>query len=61
MVDVGKIIDYENGELDEQETVEFFQGLINSGLAWTLQGSYGRTARALIDAGRCTTAGGFIS
>ncbi len=53
MVNVGQIIDYENGELDEQETVEFFQDLINSGLAWTLQGSYGRTARALIDAGRC--------
>ncbi len=56
MVNVGQIIDYENGELDEQETVEFFQGLINSGLAWSLQGHYGRTAKALIDAGRCTFA-----
>ena len=57
MVDVGKIIAYENGELDEEETVELFQGLINSGLAWTLQGHYGRTAKALIDAGRCALPG----
>ena len=54
MIDVGKIIEYENGELDEQETVKFFQDLIDTGLAWTLQGHYGRTARALIDAGHCT-------
>ena len=53
MVDVGKIIAYECGDLDEQETIELFQDLINDGSAWTLQGHYGRTARALIDAGRC--------
>ena len=58
MDNIGQIIAYENGELDEQETVELFQGLINSGLAWSLQGHYGRTAKALIDAGRCALPGG---
>lgn len=51
MVDVGKIIAYETGEMDEEEMVEFFQGLVNTGLAWSLQGHYGRTAATLIEAG----------
>lgn len=53
-MDVSGIIRYENGELDEEETVELFQGLIDSGEAWTLQGHYGRTAQSLIDAGLCS-------
>jgi len=53
---VDKIIDFESGMMDEDEIVEFFQELINTGMAWTLQGSYGRTARALIDAGLCEEA-----
>lgn len=48
---VGQVIAYENGEMDEDEVVEFFQGLVDSGLAWRLQGSYGRQAAALIDGG----------
>ena len=52
-MDIDKIIAYENGQLDEDETIELFQGLIDSGAAWTLQGHYGRTATALIDAGHC--------
>lgn len=47
------IIEYENGELDEQETIELFQRLIDNGMAWQLQGHYGRTAAALIEAGVC--------
>lgn len=47
------IIAYENGELEEAEVVALFQKLIDTGMAWTLQGSYGRTAAALIDAGVC--------
>jgi hypothetical protein len=46
-----KIIQYENGTLSREEIVELFQNLVNSGLAWHLQGSYGRMAKLLIDAG----------
>ena len=50
---IDNIMAFESGELDEQQTIELFQGLIDSGLAWKLQGSYGRTARSLIEAGLC--------
>ena len=50
---VSHIIAYEQGELNQEEIVELFQHLIESGLAWQLQGHYGRTAKALIDAGHC--------
>jgi len=49
-----KIMAYEQGELDEDEVIELFQELVNSGLAWQLQGHYGRTAVAMIDAGLVT-------
>lgn len=51
---IDQIIQYEQGELDDSETIELFQSLINSGQAWRLQGHYGRTAMALIEAGHCT-------
>tara|TARA_R110000824_G_scaffold67377_9_gene174626 strand:+ start:8560 stop:8751 length:192 start_codon:yes stop_codon:yes gene_type:complete len=51
---VDKIIRYENGEMNESETVEFFQELIDSGLAWKLQGHYGRVATSLIEEGLCS-------
>lgn len=54
MDQVGKIIAYENGELNEEETIELFQSLIDTGLCWQLQGHYGRTAVALIQGGYCT-------
>ena len=55
MSDVENIIKYENGEMKEEEVIEFFQDLINTGMAWQFQGHYGRTAAYLIEAGHCTT------
>jgi hypothetical protein len=52
MILLDAIVRYEDGELDEDETIELFQKLVDSGLAWQLQGHYGRTAAALIEAGR---------
>lgn len=52
MVDiVGLIIEYETEGLGTRDTLELFAELIRTGEAWTLQGRYGRTAKALIDAG----------
>ena len=48
------IIAYESGELSEQEVIALFQDLVDSGLAWKLQGFYGRTAVDLIEAGLVT-------
>lgn len=53
LTQIDKIMAYENGDLDEESTITLFQELINSGLAWSLQGHYGRTAKALIEAGYC--------
>lgn len=45
------IIDFECGELSGDATIALFQYLLDSGLAWSLQGSYGRTTRELLNAG----------
>lgn len=55
---VDKIMTYEEGGMSEEEMVAFFQELIDSGIVWKLQGTYGRTAKDLIDSGRCHSAGG---
>ena len=54
MSNVEKIIRYEQGEMNEDETIEFFQELVDTGMAWDLQGSYGRTAAVLIEYGYVT-------
>jgi hypothetical protein len=46
-----KIISYESGELSNDEIYEFFQELVDTGVAWQLQGSYGRVAQGLIALG----------
>jgi hypothetical protein len=48
---VDKIMAYEAGELDYDQMVDLFQELVTTGLAWQLQGHYGRTAQQLIEAG----------
>ena len=51
---MGGILAFEDGSLDREGTIELFQHLVDSGLAWQLQGHYGRSAQDLIDAGEVT-------
>jgi hypothetical protein len=51
-VDVNAIIRYESGEMTSaREELELFSELVSSGAAWSLQGHYGRAAKALIEQG----------
>ena len=56
MPSISDIMEFESGEMEGEELADFFQGMINSGVVWQLQGFYGRTAVALIEAGECMTA-----
>lgn len=47
------LLQYEDGQLNEQEIIGFFQGIIDNGQVWLLEGRYGRMAKYLIDTGRC--------
>jgi len=46
-----QIIEYEQGELNNDQTIQLFQELYDSGLVWNLQGHYGRLAYQLLEAG----------
>jgi len=43
------IMDYEMGVMSDLDTLKMFSELIKNGMAWNLQGHYGRTAKHLID------------
>jgi len=47
------IMDYESGDCTDEEIIAGFQALIDNGVVWKLQGSYGRMAVQLIEAGHC--------
>ena len=54
---VNYILAYKVGELDADKVLELFAYLVKTGLAWQLQGYYGRTAARLIEQGIVTEDG----
>lgn len=48
---VADLLAFEDEQLDHEEVIWLFQRLVDTGMAWKLQGYYGRIARSLIDAG----------
>lgn len=56
-----RIIAYEDGTMDStEEVLALFADLIKSGLAWSLQGAYGRAAASLIERGLITKEGDIV-
>ena len=55
-VSIQEMMDFEDGNLAGDDLTSMFQKLINTGLAWRLQGFYGRTAKMLIGQGLCKEA-----
>ena len=50
-VSVDELMEYEDGRMDEDKVIDLFQRLVKNGMAWQLQGSYGRMAAELIRRG----------
>jgi len=48
---VDDMIDWENGDMSEENEIEFFQKLLDTGMEWTLQGMYGRRTVELLNEG----------
>ena len=52
---VGALMDFESGLMeDTDDVINLFQHLVDTGMAWQLQGSYGRLAESMIDNGVIT-------
>jgi len=49
-----RIVEYESGELNQDQTIQLFQELVDSGMIMQLQGHYGRMAFQLMEAGLIT-------
>lgn len=47
------MMEFEEGDISQEDCIRLFQNLIDTGMAWTLQGFYGRTAQNMIEAGYC--------
>jgi len=45
------ILAYEEGSITDEYYIALFQYLLDSGMAWTLQGFYGRTTVDLLNTG----------
>lgn len=58
---VGMIIEFEDGSLSDVDTIKLFSELIKSGMAWKLQGFYGRTAHSLIENGYLDEKGNILN
>jgi len=54
---IDRIMAFESGELGFEETINLFSELIKTGMAWSLQGSYGRSAKSLIEQGYISSTG----
>jgi hypothetical protein len=48
---------FEDGDVNAKQAIDGFAELIKSGIVWSLQGVYGRTATTLIDGGYINKAG----
>jgi hypothetical protein len=49
-----RIVSYENDELTQEETIQLFQELCDTGMIMKLQGHYGRFAFQRMEAGLIT-------
>ncbi len=48
-MNIDLIMQFEDGSLSEVDEIKLFANLVRSGMAWQLQGFYGRHAKNLID------------
>ncbi len=48
---VDMLMAYEEGSLSQNDEIKLFQHLVDTGLAWSLQGHYGRVATSMLNAG----------